>query len=45
MAACCMALRTAMRTGDTLVCSPPAGEGPSLTIRYGLPRPESVPTA
>ncbi|WP_417307428.1 ion transporter [Devosia sp.] len=45
MPACCIALRTAMRAGDTPVHSPPAGEGPSLTIRYMLPRPESVVSA
>lgn len=35
----CAAMRQLQRAGDQVIHSPPAGDGPSLTIRYVLPRP------
>jgi 5-methylcytosine-specific restriction protein A len=37
MPICCAVMRTAMRPGDSILHAPPAGCGPSLTIRYFLP--------
>ena len=39
MALCTEAMRVAMRDGDTVLCESPGGDGPTLTIRYLLPRP------
>src|SRR5262249_23681741 len=38
MPLCCHAMRAAMRQGDEILAAPPQGDGPSLTIRYRLPR-------
>jgi hypothetical protein len=35
---CCSVMRTCMRSGDSILQSPPSGSGPSLTIRFVLPR-------
>ena len=40
---CCSVMRTSMREGDSIVTSPPAGIGPTLTIRFLLPRPAGAP--
>jgi hypothetical protein len=44
MPVCCEVMRTAVAAdyGDVIVASPPAGSGATLTIRYHIPRPESV---
>lgn len=34
----CNAMREQMLAVDTVVFSPPAGDGPSFTVRYSLPR-------
>lgn len=34
----CVAMRELQQTSDVVVHSPPAGDGPSFTIRYSLPR-------
>ena len=39
MPVCTGAMRAAMREGDTVLCEAPGGDGPTLTIRYLLPRP------
>ena len=39
MSLCTGAMRAAMREGDTVLCESPGGDGPTLTIRYLLPRP------
>ena len=38
MPSCCDAMYDEKRAGDTVIASPPKGRGPSLTIRYALPR-------
>jgi len=38
----CAAMRQMQRADDEVIKSPPAGDGPSLTIRYVLPRPGSL---
>ncbi len=40
MPICCSVMRASMRTGDTILHSPPGGSGPSLTIRFVVSRPE-----
>jgi 5-methylcytosine-specific restriction protein A len=35
---CCSVMRTSMREGDSIVISPDRGIGPSLTVRFVLPR-------
>lgn len=34
----CAAMRQLQREGDVVIHAPPAGDGPSFTIRYALPR-------
>lgn len=45
MPVCCKVMHSAFApdVGDVIVGEPPSGQGASLTIRYVLPRPESVP--
>jgi len=38
MPACCGAMRSLMRAGDTIVDGPQKGNGASLAVRYVLPR-------
>lgn len=38
MPVCCDAMRQAMQIGDVVIEEPPKGKGPSLTIKYKLPR-------
>ena len=35
----CNAMRQLMGPGDVVIHEPPAGDGPSFTVRYSLPRP------
>jgi len=39
MPVCCRVMLSEMRAGDNIVHAPPKGQGPSLIIRYVLPRP------
>jgi hypothetical protein len=41
---CCSVMRTSMRPGDSILCAPPSGTGPDLTVRFVLPR-SSAPAA
>ena len=45
MPICCQVMRAAFApdAGDIIVAQPPKGQGPSLTIRYALPRPVPTP--
>ncbi len=38
MPICCSILRKHFRNGDTVISSPPSGQGATLIIRYLLPR-------
>jgi hypothetical protein len=38
MPSCCTAMREAISAGDEVLVEPPRGAGPSLLIRYKLPR-------
>lgn len=38
MPSCCHAMKSMMQAGDEIVFGPASGKGPSLTIRYHLPR-------
>jgi len=38
MPVCCQVMKTDMQARDTILSSPPKGQGASLTIRYQLPR-------
>ena len=38
MPSCCDAMTQMMRTGDSVLQSPPKGKGANLVIRYKLPR-------
>jgi len=41
---CCQVMKAQLATdyGDVIVNEPPSGQGPTLTIRYRLPRRERV---
>jgi hypothetical protein len=39
MPTCCTVMRNAMSKGDVVLAEPPKGNGPSVTIRYSIPRP------
>jgi hypothetical protein len=41
---CCRVMKTQLATdyGDVIVNEPPSGQGPTLTIRYRLPRRKRV---
>lgn len=39
MALCCSIMKSAMRSGDKIIESPPSGKGANLLIEYRLPRP------
>ena len=41
---CCQVMKAqlALDYGDTIVEEPPSGQGPTLTVRYRLPRQETV---
>lgn len=38
MPLCCQVMKDAMRPGDTVLQSPPSGQGATLTVQYRLPR-------
>lgn len=38
MFTCCRVMRKMMKINDEILYEPPSGYGPSLTIRYRLPR-------
>ena len=38
MPACCLAMEKETRPGDEVIDAPPLGQGPSLKIRYMVPR-------
>ncbi len=44
MPVCCTVMRAALAAdaGDLILEEPPSGQGAALTIRYVLPRPETV---
>ncbi len=41
MASCCQVMLGEMQVGDEILGAPPSGRGPSLTIRYRLPRKQA----
>lgn len=43
MPVCCRVMTAAMGPEDTVLQVPPKGQGASLVIEYGLPRPTSMP--
>ena len=42
MPVCCGVMRKEMQAGDTIIEEPPSGQGANFTIRYSLPRPQSL---
>lgn len=42
MPACCSAMHSEMQYGDSILATPPKGQGASLTIRYVLPKTINV---